>query len=1183
MKPKQRSIPQVVMELEPRLAPAAMLIKDFNTMPAPAIRGPDTLHPMGNIAFFIGYTNTTSSKIEGYGELWVTDGTSSGTNLVRDIMPGAAGSKIRDFTELNGVIYFAATNLEHGEELWRSDGTSEGTYLVRDINPGAAGSSITKPVILNDKLYFGAIDATNGGSLWSSDGTSSGTTRIAVGSSKSSSGLPRDLVVVDESIYFTLSGSTLMKYDAATLSMSKIATTGPGIAEFSDLINVSGTLFYIHSPSFNARELWRSDGTSNGTYMLKNFISSNHGPPMHMIQFQDNLYFNGNTQDHGLELWKSDGTVAGTAMVRDTVPGPGSLSPRDFVVKGDTLFFIANGTIGGADIWKTDGTALGTRMIRTNASLGYNVDQLTVMGDYLYFSAWTVEHRTELWRTDGTIQNYNLVKDISPGTGSTILNDIIAWNDTLLFTARPSTVSQASIWKSDGTANGTMVVYEHKDANANTAFAEFTNVGGMLYFSANVQNLGAELWSSDGTSEGTLLASDIYLGSKGSNPIYFTDLNNVLYFAATDAPLSQKLWQSDGTSSGTTLLYDFVTTASSRFSHNLTTDGVSLYFFTREGDSLFTLWTSDGTSSGTNPIQNELKGSKSSSNPSLPSPITFTGEYGLFWTYGQSTSIAQLWSTDGTSSGTNVIKEFSNALGQGIRFMTNVNGVVYFNANDGATGYDLWRSDGTSAGTYLVLDLPSSTNISQQSGNGPINITEMNGNVYFTTNSPVQALWNSNGTSSGTTKISLPTTLHTNQMVNVNGTLYFPAYSQAAGRELWSSGGTPATTRMVHDLMPGDGNSSPRDLINHHGTLLFLADSPTLGRELWTSDGTSGGTVVIADVVLGSGDGTIQNITTAGNNLFFSAITESTGRELWVFQNPIQPRLATIRTLSQNGIYSTGQSVNITLYFNKEVSLSGGPMMVRLNTGAEVLVEQFSGSALSITHTIQAGESAALLNVNGISLSPGATLRDFNNADALLGVQPINLAETASIVVNPLPPSTLVGVFVNLGSIQRSQLDSIILNLQQPVNVATLGLPGAISLTQTAGKSIGTIVQTGASNPTGRITLTPAVGITSSIILTFSNPGGVAESAGVEHGSLTDGRWQLSIPYFSYVSELNHPTMRRLFGDINNSGQVDSIDFAEFGRVFGLTLANSPFDFDGNGFIDHVDFAAFGSRFGVSL
>ncbi len=74
-------------------------------------------------------------------ELWKSDGTSSGTVLVKDINPSAGSGLPKTLTNVNGALYFSANDGTNGYELWKSDGTSAGTVLVNDLNPGTGASS----------------------------------------------------------------------------------------------------------------------------------------------------------------------------------------------------------------------------------------------------------------------------------------------------------------------------------------------------------------------------------------------------------------------------------------------------------------------------------------------------------------------------------------------------------------------------------------------------------------------------------------------------------------------------------------------------------------------------------------------------------------------------------------------------------------------------------------------------------------------------------------------------------------------------------------------------------------------------------------------------------------------------------------------------------------------------------
>src|SRR5262249_59930985 len=108
-------------------------------------------------------------------ELWKTNGTAAGTQLVLDLNPGVASANIQSLMNINGTLFFAAsdgtTAGRHGRELWRSNGTAAGTVLVRDINPGGGDSSPTLLTNANGVLFFAATDGVRPIQLWKSNGT----------------------------------------------------------------------------------------------------------------------------------------------------------------------------------------------------------------------------------------------------------------------------------------------------------------------------------------------------------------------------------------------------------------------------------------------------------------------------------------------------------------------------------------------------------------------------------------------------------------------------------------------------------------------------------------------------------------------------------------------------------------------------------------------------------------------------------------------------------------------------------------------------------------------------------------------------------------------------------------------------------------------------------------------------
>ncbi len=145
----------------------------------------------------------------------------------------------------------------------------------------------------------------------------------------------------------------------------------------------------------------------------------------------------------------------------------------------------------------------------------------------------------------------------------------------------------------------------------------------------------------------------------------------------------------------------------------------------------------------------------------------------------------QLWTSDGTFEGTQLISELDDIFG-GPALHAATDELLFF-----TTFGSLWSSDGTEEGTTRLMeafgpfDPTPSSNLQ--------NSTEANGKFYFTASSftffPVfgwrDELWQSDGTREGTSRIrafgvdSLP---NTSYLTNVNGTLFFAAAHGVNGR-----------------------------------------------------------------------------------------------------------------------------------------------------------------------------------------------------------------------------------------------------------------------------------------------------------------------------------------------------------------------------------------------------------------
>ena len=139
--------------------------------------------------------------------------------------------------------------------------------------------------------------------------------------------------------------------------------------------NIGGELFFAATPQLissyphSGDELWKSDGTSAGTVMVKDINpGTGNSSPTDLVNVGNDVFFSATDGIDGMELWKTDGTAAGTVMVKDIVPGSGSSNPGNLTNVNGTLFFSATDAAGNASLWKSDGTAAGTVELATVAA-----------------------------------------------------------------------------------------------------------------------------------------------------------------------------------------------------------------------------------------------------------------------------------------------------------------------------------------------------------------------------------------------------------------------------------------------------------------------------------------------------------------------------------------------------------------------------------------------------------------------------------------------------------------------------------------------------------------------------------------------------------------------------------------------------------------------------------------------
>lgn len=452
-------------------------------------------------------------------ELWSSDGTETGTELVRDIARHKpVGSMPTGMVDVNGIVFFTADDGTSGRELWKTDGSETGTLLVADVNPGQADAlNLLFPGLaaVGGLAFYPANDGVHGRELWKSDGTPEGTQLVRDIAAGPRSALSGALRGVGSTVYFSASepasGPELWKSDGSaegTVLVREINLTQSSLGPL-DLTPVRNELFFTAFEEATGRELWLTNSTKAGTALVHDInpgpASSREGGLGSLTIFGGDLFFAADDGVHGVELWRTDGTSSGTSIVKDVWPGinGGMLgdSGRIAVANG-LLFLVAYVEETGAELWATDGTEAGTRLVKDihPGPGGSYPESLTDVNGTLFFSAGDAETGSELWKSDGTEAGTVLVRDILPGSASSSPRFLSNVNGVVLFFADDG-AHGTELWVSDGTEQGTAMVADiapgiRSSLPATALMAAFpTILCDAVYFAAdNVLN-GAELWA----------------------------------------------------------------------------------------------------------------------------------------------------------------------------------------------------------------------------------------------------------------------------------------------------------------------------------------------------------------------------------------------------------------------------------------------------------------------------------------------------------------------------------------------------------------------------------------------------------------------------------------------------------------------------------------------------------------
>ena len=816
-------------------------------------------------------------------ELWRTDGTAAGTRRVADFCPGACDGEVVPLDTAGDLLYFAV----HGR-LWKTDGTDTGTSFIAEPDPSSDTYDISSGFVLGDQILFVAPHEEFGRALWISDGTAEGTVDLSVSFGTMST--PIDWTQIGDRVFFSnldSSGASRLWVSDGTAEGTRVVVElcGDCFIVPSYLQPLGDRLFFVAGNPSRGSEPWITDGTPEGTERLADFAPGNQSSYPYSVTVLGSAT-SGDTA-YGLLrsgcsgagcIFLSDGTREGTRLAPELFPPAAAGSPYRLIAVGSTLYMATQGErqelwaldeMGGGvrlnhsssmdllgdahgsffyrvrdpnlRLMATDGTPETTRSLATDL-LVYQlaeVGEQTVLGAYPLVDDQIED--SELWLTDGFGPQASLLQELSPPVSNSDPSQLIAWRDDLAWVGREDGNDRLSVWLLNGGSPFPLTESIHPRT---LAVAQ-----DRLYVGAFP---GVSVYQS-----GALVDSvDI-----DSSPTEMVPFQDGMLMAAL-AP-GQSLWSTRGAQDQTELIL------------NVNPD-----------------WTYYCPLICPGPF-----------NEPFPRDLTPLRDQTLFVAFESVEGPGQLWSTDGTTPGTRVVREFELDPDQGRNAdfhspseLTRVGDWVYFTAFDRPTGREVWRTDGTPDGTTLVADLtPDGTYAEPVMLTAWAPPTGSPSAVWILRGERGDQLWRAAAEgppgASWISDFGSPEA-EVHEVVASGEHLYLAVTTPTAGRELWVSDGTPQGTRLLDLRTDNPRGSGVANLTAIPGGVFFAAASGPppgagsgsngTGFEPWVSGGAPHNTYLITDLLPGPSASNPGPGTLLGERLYFAATNGETGRELFV-------------------------------------------------------------------------------------------------------------------------------------------------------------------------------------------------------------------------------------------------------------------------------------------------------------
>jgi ELWxxDGT repeat protein len=413
-------------------------------------------------------------------------------------------------------------------------------------------------------------------------------------------------------------------------------------------------------------ELWSSNGTAGGTELVVDAVpgvATNYWSAEQVVQSLQNssdaYWYAAQFLNHDLVLeYNGDAyftlfeTAVGTNQLWKAVDGQrqfvANLRSSQYSVplvgaplNGELVFFEYAGGLQGYNVWRTDGTTEGTRFVKQiNTAPTYSDPDFAVLDDLMYVaSRQTFAGDNELWQVGVTAEDTRLVADLAPGEASSFPAAFTVHHGLLYFVATNPESTNLALWRSDGTASGTMPLVTNSGATYTRFIRSIDSSASGLYyvqsesFGRDRTDRQQELWYTDGTPGGEVLLRSEYAADFADHSIQVLASTDAgVYFRAGDA----SLWFA--TPQGVERVSEVAVCGVEYSSCEAVMWNDWLYFPGDDGQHGMELWRSNGTPTGTEMVADISAGTPSS----YPAELTIVGD-SLYFTADDKIHGPELW------------------------------------------------------------------------------------------------------------------------------------------------------------------------------------------------------------------------------------------------------------------------------------------------------------------------------------------------------------------------------------------------------------------------------------------------------------------------------------------------------------------------------------------------------------